>query len=211
MEQLPVQSCPSPLLVQQATLSLSRSPSSTTWVTPTLRALTSSSWPLPLVVLPSPGTVVTSHTPTTGTPAFCPASKSNLRFLCMSAADCNGRSDWPVCYNGSSTELPSSPLQPAPVPAEYLDAPLPAGEVPNQGGPQGGDISVIYESNWDLWQQWVRILVPIVCSSRPNYLQMNPLTMQLPYMVLPGNHEVCEMISLRRPEAKYVLGCLRRV
>jgi len=27
-------------------------------------------------------------------------------------------SDWPVCINGTSTELPSSPLQPAPVPAE---------------------------------------------------------------------------------------------
>lgn len=27
-------------------------------------------------------------------------------------------SDWPVCINGTSTELPSSPLQPAPIPAE---------------------------------------------------------------------------------------------
>jgi len=80
-------------------------------------------------------------------------------------------SDWPVCINGTSTELPSSPLQPAPVPAEYL-VPLPAGEKPNQGGPQGGDISVIYESNWDLWQQW-----------------MNNITTKIPYMVLPGNHE----------------------
>jgi hypothetical protein len=50
--------------------------------------------------------------------------------------------------------------------------PLPAGEKPNQGGPQGGDISVIYESNWDLWQQW-----------------MNNITTKIPYMVLPGNHE----------------------
>lgn len=58
-------------------------------------------------------------------------------------------SDWPVCYNGTSTKLPG----PAPVPAEYL-VPLPAGEIPNQGGPQGGDMSVLYESNWDLWQQW---------------------------------------------------------
>ncbi|KAK0386965.1 hypothetical protein NLU13_5278 [Sarocladium strictum] len=76
--------------------------------------------------------------------------------------------DWPVCYNGSSTELPG----PAPVPDEYKDAPLPKGEVANQGGPQGGDMSVIYESNWDLWQQW-----------------MSDVTMKAPYMVLPGNHE----------------------
>ncbi|ORX41237.1 putative acid phosphatase [Kockovaella imperatae] len=76
--------------------------------------------------------------------------------------------DWPVCYNGSSTELPG----PAPVPAQYLDAPLPAGEVANQGGPQGGDMNVIYESNWDLWQQW-----------------MNNITTQVPYMLTPGNHE----------------------
>ncbi|KAI9700554.1 MAG: hypothetical protein M1820_006708 [Bogoriella megaspora] len=72
-----------------------------------------------------------------------------------------------VCYNGTSTGLPGGP----PIPAEY-DAPLPSGELPNQGGPQGGDMSVLYESNWDLWQQW-----------------MNSLSMKIPYMVLPGNHE----------------------
>ncbi|KAG9694524.1 acid phosphatase AphA, partial [Aureobasidium melanogenum] len=77
-------------------------------------------------------------------------------------------SSWPVCYNCSSTRLPGGP----PYPAEYLDAPLPAGEVPNQGGPQGGDMSVLYESNWDLWQQW-----------------MNNISTKVPYMVLPGNHE----------------------
>ncbi|RFU33816.1 hypothetical protein B7463_g2499, partial [Scytalidium lignicola] len=75
--------------------------------------------------------------------------------------------DWPVCYNGTSSELPSS----APVPAEYK-VPLPAGEVPNQGGPMGGDMSVLYESNWDLWQQWV-----------------NNISVKVPYMVMPGNHE----------------------
>ena len=48
---------------------------------------------------------------------------------------------WPVCYNGSKTELPG----PAPIPVEYYE-PLPAGEVPTEGGPLGGDISVIYES-----------------------------------------------------------------
>lgn len=79
-----------------------------------------------------------------------------------------GPDAWPVCYNGSSTTLPGGP----PYPAEYIDAPLPAGEIPNQGGPQGGDMSVLYESNWDLWQQW-----------------MNTISSKVPYMVLPGNHE----------------------
>lgn len=55
--------------------------------------------------------------------------------------------DWDVCYNGTTTELPNTP--PAPFPAEY-DTPLPAGEIPNQGGPEGGDISVVYESNWSV-------------------------------------------------------------
>lgn len=76
-------------------------------------------------------------------------------------------SDWPVCYNGTSTELPGGP----PIPAEYL-VPLPAGEIANQGGPEGGDMSVLYESNWDLWQQWT-----------------NAITTKVPYMTLPGNHE----------------------
>ncbi|KUJ06529.1 acid phosphatase AphA [Mollisia scopiformis] len=75
--------------------------------------------------------------------------------------------DWPVCYNGTSTELPG----PAPVP-DYYKVPLPAGEVANQGGPEGGDMSVLYESNWDLWQQWI----------------VN-ITAKVPYMTLPGNHE----------------------
>ncbi len=75
-------------------------------------------------------------------------------------------SDWPVCYNGTSTSLP-----PGDYPVEY-DTPLPAGEVANQGGPLGGDMSVLYESNWDLWQQWV-----------------GKVTTKVPYMVLPGNHE----------------------
>ena len=79
--------------------------------------------------------------------------------------------DWPVCYNGTSTELPQPSTGNIPIPPEYL-VPLPAGEVANQGGPQGGDMSVLYESNWDLWQQWI-----------------SPLTSKIPYMVLPGNHE----------------------
>lgn len=77
--------------------------------------------------------------------------------------------DWPVCYNGSETKLPAGP----PYPPEYLDAPLPKGEIPNQGGPQGGDMSVLYESNWDLWQNW-----------------MNSITTKVTYMTLPGNQYV---------------------
>lgn len=76
-------------------------------------------------------------------------------------------SDWPVCYNGTSSELPGGVVDDP----DYL-TPLPAGEIANQGGPLGGDMSVIYESNWDLWQQWT-----------------NPVTTKVPYMVLPGNHE----------------------
>ena len=75
--------------------------------------------------------------------------------------------DWPVCYNGTSTELPGG----GPIPAEY-QVPLPDGEIANQGGPLGGDMNVLYESNWDLWQQW-----------------MVNITAKIPYMVLPGNHE----------------------
>jgi hypothetical protein len=78
-------------------------------------------------------------------------------------------SDWPVCYNGSSSELPGTP--PAAFNVQY-DIPLPAGEKPDQGGPYGGDMSVLYESNWDLWQNW-----------------MNKIWTKVPYMVLPGNHE----------------------
>lgn len=74
-----------------------------------------------------------------------------------------------VCYNGSASTLPNTP--PAPFPAEY-NTPVPEGEVPDQGGPQGGDENPIYETNWDIWQQW-----------------MEPITRKIPYMVLPGNHE----------------------
>ncbi|UPL01111.1 hypothetical protein LCI18_012045 [Fusarium solani-melongenae] len=79
---------------------------------------------------------------------------------------CNS-SEWPVCYNGSSSTLPNHDKNP-----DYFDTPLPAGEIPNQGSPRGGDVGVLYESNWDLWQQW-----------------MNNITTQVPYIVLPGNHE----------------------
>jgi len=58
-------------------------------------------------------------------------------------------SDWPVCYNGTSSYLP-----PGDFPPDYK-IPLPVGEVASQGSPNGGDMSVIYESNWDLWQQWM--------------------------------------------------------
>lgn len=70
------------------------------------------------------------------------------------------------CYDGAKSTLP-----PGDFPADYL-TPLPKGEIANQGSPRGGDISVIYESNWDLWQQW-----------------MNSVTMKIPYLTMPGNHE----------------------
>jgi hypothetical protein len=73
---------------------------------------------------------------------------------------------WPLCYNGSSSSVPGGVDNP-----DYY-IPLPAGVVANQGGPNGGDFSAAYEPNWDLWQQW-----------------MNTVTMYIPYMVNPGNHE----------------------
>lgn len=52
--------------------------------------------------------------------------------------------DWPVCYNGTSTTLPGGY-----VPPEYKEL-LFKGEIPDQGTPQGGDMSVLYKSNQDL-------------------------------------------------------------
>lgn len=43
----------------------------------------------------------------------------------------------------------------------------------NWGSSPGGDMSVMYESNWDIWQQW-----------------MSNITSSIAYMVMPGNHEV---------------------
>lgn len=74
--------------------------------------------------------------------------------------------DWPVCYNGTSSTLPAGDY-----PDSYNE-PLPEGEIANQGGPLGGDMSVLYESNWDLWQQWL----------------LN-VTTKVPYMTVVGNHE----------------------
>ncbi|KAF2774499.1 Metallo-dependent phosphatase [Teratosphaeria nubilosa] len=74
-----------------------------------------------------------------------------------------------MCYNGSDSTLTDTP--PAPFPEDY-NIPLPEGEIPDQGSPRGGDENVIYETNWDIWQQW-----------------MNPISMKIPYMTLPGNHE----------------------
>lgn len=89
--------------------------------------------------------------------------------------DCEltGPDAWPLCYNGSESLVPgNSSLYPNGVDnPEYL-RPLPKGEKANQGGPLGGDISTVYETNWDLWQQW-----------------MNDITKYVPYMVDPGNHE----------------------
>ena len=78
-----------------------------------------------------------------------------------------------VCYNGTDSYLYNTP--PAPYPKEY-NTPLPDGEIPNQGGPRGGDASPIYETNWDIWQQW-----------------MHPVLSKVPYMTSPGNHEAACM------------------
>ncbi|KAJ5623490.1 acid phosphatase [Penicillium lividum] len=75
-------------------------------------------------------------------------------------------SEFAVCYNGTSSTYPEGDID-----TEYR-TPLPAGEIPDAGSPNGGDGGVIYESNWDTWQQW-----------------MNNITTKMPYMVLPGNHE----------------------
>lgn len=54
------------------------------------------------------------------------------------------------CYNGTET----TGLPPGDYPLVY-NKPLPAGEIPDQGGPFGGDSSTIYEDNWDIWQNWM--------------------------------------------------------
>ncbi|KAF2774321.1 Metallo-dependent phosphatase [Teratosphaeria nubilosa] len=82
---------------------------------------------------------------------------------------CDPSITWAVCYNGSDSMLFNTP--PAKFTPDY-NIPVPDGQNPNQGGPYGGDASPLYETNWDIWQQW-----------------LNPVTMRVPYMVLPGNHE----------------------
>lgn len=64
------------------------------------------------------------------------------------------------CYSGkNSTKFPAGYEDPV-----YSKA-LPAGEIPDYGGPYGGDVSTIYESNWDIWQRWMSdITTKIVCS-----------------------------------------------
>jgi hypothetical protein len=78
---------------------------------------------------------------------------------------CVDGSLWPVCYNGTSSTIPGNYVEDK---AEY-DTPVPEDEIPNWGGPLGGDMSVIYESNWDLWQQCTSFtyLFHILC---PNYI-----------------------------------------
>ena len=106
--------------------------------------------------------------------------------------DCelDGPDAWPVCYNGSGSSLPgnTSLFVNGVDNPEYLK-PLPDGEKPSQGGPNGGDISTVYETNWDLWQQW-----------------MNDITKHIPYMVGPGNHDVtcAEFDGAGKPLAAYL-------
>lgn len=58
------------------------------------------------------------------------------------------------CYAGGDANT----LFPAGYEDPIYKKPLPAGEIPDYGGPYGGDVSTIYESNWDLWQQWMNKL-----------------------------------------------------
>ncbi|RFN43396.1 acid phosphatase [Fusarium flagelliforme] len=51
---------------------------------------------------------------------------------------CNS-SEWPVCYNASSSKLPNNDTNP-----DYFNTTLPVGEKPSQGSPRGGDIGVPY-------------------------------------------------------------------
>ena len=77
----------------------------------------------------------------------------------------NGTGKQSHCYNGTDSYQPyDGDLR--------FSIPLPSGAEANQGSPQGGDMSVMYETNWDLWQNW-----------------MNSITTRVPYMTLPGNHE----------------------
>ena len=77
----------------------------------------------------------------------------------------NGTGKQSHCYNGTDSYQPyDGDLR--------FNIPLPDGAVPDQGTPQGGDMSAMYETNWDLWQNW-----------------MNPITSRVPYMTIPGNHE----------------------
>ena len=52
--------------------------------------------------------------------------------------------DQPVCYNGSMSTLPGGVDNP-----DYY-IPVPAEEFAQVGSPVGGDMSTMYEPNWDL-------------------------------------------------------------
>ena len=62
------------------------------------------------------------------------------------------------CYNGTESTFPAGYEDPA------YKKPLPEGEIPDYGGPYGGDVSTIYESNWDIWQQWMNKLTMRIVS-----------------------------------------------
>ena len=70
------------------------------------------------------------------------------------------------CYNGTQSKLPDGERDPA------YSLPVPSNETDNIAGPYGGDSSTFYETNWDIWQNW-----------------MNNVTQYVPNMVMPGNHE----------------------
>lgn len=66
-----------------------------------------------------------------------------------------------VCSNSTHSTLPPGDEPPA------YKKPLPKGEIPNQGGPYGGDSSPIYETNWDIWQQWMNPVTTKIPCERP--------------------------------------------
>ncbi len=52
-------------------------------------------------------------------------------------------------YAGSASTLPPGDDE------DFTGYPLPPNEIPDRGTPNGGDFSTMYETNWDLWQNWM--------------------------------------------------------
>ncbi len=55
-------------------------------------------------------------------------------------------------FKGSSSTVPPGDDE------DFTGNPLPPSEIPIQGGPEGGDFSTMYETNWDLWQNWMNAI-----------------------------------------------------
>jgi len=86
------------------------------------------------------------------------------------------------CYNGTSSKLPPGNEDP------NYKIPVPAGEIPDFGTPFGGDASVLYETNEDIWGQWMNdITSKIPYVSTLHFCCIQTLTAM--QMTNPGNHE----------------------